>query len=217
MAAPLSGLSAQAKPPKPNTAAQIQSLRDASQDLRSARAVLLNPDGSVNRSILVQGRGGIPGEGRQALRQFERALESRIRALSGQQVTDSEMARQKQQFVPAVTDSDAEIVEKLDAAERFISGALELIDEHGSMAAFFWPHATFLDEPVSEVPPITATSTMLSKQLKRSGWSFVGPTTMYAFMQAMGLVNDHAGRCDLWQAAETSRRVVARRVGVDVA
>ena len=95
--------------------------------------------------------------------------------------------------------------------------ALELIDEHGSMAAFFWPHATFMDEPVTDVPPLTDTSTMLSKQLKRAGWSFVGPTTMYAFMQAMGLVNDHVVGCELWQAAETSRRAVARRVGIEVA
>ena len=92
--------------------------------------------------------------------------------------------------------------------------AIELIDEHGSLAGFFWPHATFADEPVTAVPAITDTSTMLSKQLKRMGWSFVGPTTMYAFMQAMGLVNDHVGACDRWQSAETSRRAVARAVGV---
>jgi DNA-3-methyladenine glycosylase I len=42
----------------------------------------------------------------------------------------------------------------------------------------------------------TATSTRLSKDLKRRGWSFVGPTTMYAFMQAMGLVNDHIQGCE---------------------
>ncbi len=94
--------------------------------------------------------------------------------------------------------------------------AIELIDEHGSLAAFFWPHATFRDAPVSEVPALTETSTMLSKHLKRAGWSFVGPTTMYAFMQAMGLVNDHVAGCDRWQTAETSRRRVARAVGVDV-
>ena len=64
--------------------------------------------------------------------------------------------------------------------------ALELIDEHGSMAAFFWPHATFTDQPVTEVPALTETSTMLSKQLKRAGWSFVGPTTMYASCRRWG-------------------------------
>jgi DNA-3-methyladenine glycosylase I len=51
----------------------------------------------------------------------------------------------------------------------------------------------------------TATSTRLSKDLKRRGWSFVGPTTMYAFMQAMGLVNDHLEGCVIRPLAETAR------------
>jgi len=92
--------------------------------------------------------------------------------------------------------------------------AIDLIDGHGSLAAFFWPYATFLDEPVRSVAAVTETSTLLSKQLKRQGWSFVGPTTMYAFMQAMGLVNDHLAGCESWAAAEQSRRAVARTVGV---
>jgi DNA-3-methyladenine glycosylase I len=91
--------------------------------------------------------------------------------------------------------------------------ALDLIDEHGSMAAFFWPHATFEDEPVMEVPALTDTSTMLSTHLKRAGWTFVGPTTMYAFMQAMGLVNDHVAGCASWATAEASRRAAAASVG----
>ena len=90
--------------------------------------------------------------------------------------------------------------------------ALELIEEHGSLAAFFWPHATFSDVPVTEVPAITDTSTALSKQLKRAGWSFVGPTTMYAFMQAMGVVNDHIDGCAVRVPAERSRREVAETV-----
>ncbi len=91
--------------------------------------------------------------------------------------------------------------------------ALEMVDRHGSLAEYFWPHATFSDEPVEEVPAITETSTMLSKELKRAGWSFVGPTTMYAFMQAMGLVNDHVAGCACRDAAERSRRAVAEGVG----
>jgi DNA-3-methyladenine glycosylase I len=93
--------------------------------------------------------------------------------------------------------------------------AIDLIGEHGSLAGFFWPHATFADEPITDVPAVTDTSTMLSTRLKRAGWSFVGPTTMYAFMQAMGLVNDHVAGCDAWGPAERSRRAVARSVGVD--
>ena len=57
---------------------------------------------------------------------------------------------------------------------------------------------------------------MLSKQLKRLGWSFVGPTTMYAFMQAMGLVNDHIDGCCVRDEAEASRRAAAASVEVTV-
>jgi DNA-3-methyladenine glycosylase I len=92
--------------------------------------------------------------------------------------------------------------------------AVEMIEQHGSLAAFFWPHATFADAAPSDIPALTETSTMLSKQLKRLGWSFVGPTTMYAFMQAMGLVNDHMAGCYVRDEAEVSRRAAARSVGV---
>jgi DNA-3-methyladenine glycosylase I len=91
--------------------------------------------------------------------------------------------------------------------------AVEMIEQHGSLAAFFWPHATFGDAP-SDIPSLTPTSTMLSKQLKRLGWSFVGPTTMYAFMQAMGLVNDHLDGCCVRDDAEQARRAAASSVGV---
>ncbi len=92
--------------------------------------------------------------------------------------------------------------------------AVDMIEQHGSLAAFFWPHATFADDPPADIPALTETSTMLSKQLKRLGWSFVGPTTMYAFMQAMGLVNDHMAGCCVRDEAEVSRRSAARSVGV---
>jgi DNA-3-methyladenine glycosylase I len=105
---------------------------------------------------------------------------------------------------------------KIRSAINNAARALELIDAHGSLAAYFWPHATFSDTPVTEIHATTPTSTMLSKQLKRAGWSFVGPTTVYAFMQAMGLVNDHIAGCDRWEPAESARRRVARRVGIAV-
>jgi DNA-3-methyladenine glycosylase I len=91
--------------------------------------------------------------------------------------------------------------------------ALEMIDEHGSMAAFFWPSADFSAAPPGEIPAITEASTMLSKRLKKLGWSFVGPTTMYAFMQAMGLVNDHLDGCCAREEAERARRVAATSIG----
>jgi len=92
--------------------------------------------------------------------------------------------------------------------------ALDLIEEHGSLATFFWPHADFTAGPPVDVPAITETSTMLSKQLKRAGWSFVGPTTMYAFMQAMGLVNDHLEGCCARGSADSSRRRAATAIGL---
>jgi DNA-3-methyladenine glycosylase I len=83
--------------------------------------------------------------------------------------------------------------------------ALELIDEFGSLAAYAWPHATFGEAP-TEIAATTATSTAISKDLKRRGWTFVGPTTVYAFMQAVGLVNDHLDGCWVRDTAERGRR-----------
>ena len=87
--------------------------------------------------------------------------------------------------------------------------ALELIDEFGSIADYMWPYATFTDPP-TEIPALTSTSTAISKDLKRRGWSFVGPTTVYAFMQAMGLVNDHLEGCWVRQRSEQARRKIYR-------
>ncbi|MGH9209745.1 MAG: DNA-3-methyladenine glycosylase I [Acidimicrobiales bacterium] len=83
--------------------------------------------------------------------------------------------------------------------------ALELTDEYGSLAAYFWPHAEFGPAP-AEIAPTTSASTAMSKELKRRGWTFVGPTTVYAFMQAMGLVNDHLEGCWVRADAESGRR-----------
>lgn len=89
--------------------------------------------------------------------------------------------------------------------------AVELVDEFGSLAAYFWPHASFGPPPVS-IEPTSPDSTAIAKDLKRRGWTFVGPTTVYAFMQAMGLVNDHVDGCWVRARAEKSRRVAARAV-----
>jgi DNA-3-methyladenine glycosylase I len=56
----------------------------------------------------------------------------------------------------------------------------------------------------------TPESTALSKDLKKRGWTFVGPTTVYAFMQAMGLVNDHLDGCHCRREIETARKVFVR-------
>lgn len=97
---------------------------------------------------------------------------------------------------------DASIVRhrrKIESAINNAGRVGELIDEFGSFAAYIWSWepAEREGEPDGEwpMPSITPTSTALAKDLKRRGWSFVGPTTVYAFMQAMGLVNDHVEGC----------------------
>jgi DNA-3-methyladenine glycosylase I len=83
---------------------------------------------------------------------------------------------------------------KIEAVINNAQRAQELIAEAGSIAAFVWRY-----EAQSPAPPQSQTtspeSIALSKALKKRGWKFVGPTTVFAFMQAMGLVNDHAEGC----------------------
>ncbi len=95
--------------------------------------------------------------------------------------------------------------------------ARELADEAGSLAAFFWSYEPGPDQRPDVVDlahlranPTTAVSVRLSKDLKKRGWSFVGPTTVYAFMQAMGLVNDHLEGCVCRAEVEAERRSFKR-------
>ena len=107
----------------------------------------------------------------------------------------------------------AKIESTINNAQR----ARELVQEAGSLAAFFWqyePPATerpddFTYETLSTYTK-TPTSTRLSKALKKRGWSFVGPTTAYAFMQAMGLVNDHVTGCHCRSAVVQERAAFVR-------
>ena len=105
------------------------------------------------------------------------------------------------------------IVSSINNAKR----ALELQKEFGSLAAYFWGH-----EPKPAQRPEKMTiewayantmseiSKAISKDLKKRGWSFVGPTTVYAFMQAMGLVNDHMDGCYCREITEAKRAVLVR-------
>lgn len=103
---------------------------------------------------------------------------------------------------------DAGIVRHRGKIESTINNArraIELVEEAGSIAAFVWQF-----EPRSVVAfdgcrSTTDESIRLSKELKKRGWSFVGPTTAYAFMQAMGLVNDHIQGCDCYEPIEQLR------------
>ena len=84
---------------------------------------------------------------------------------------------------------------KIEATINNASRAIELADEFGSLAAYFWGFEPPRGEAPTAIPATTDVSRSLSKDLKHRGWRFVGPTTVYAFMQAMGLVNDHVGVC----------------------
>jgi len=106
--------------------------------------------------------------------------------------------------------SDAGIVRhrgKIEAVINNAQRALELVAEQGSLAQYVWRY-----EPAAHElgPPATlsqsAASVALSKDLKRRGWKFVGPTTVYAFMQAMGLVNDHTEGCVVRQRVAEARQ-----------
>jgi DNA-3-methyladenine glycosylase I len=106
---------------------------------------------------------------------------------------------------------------KIESTVNNAKRALELIDEQGSLAAYFWSW-----EPDPKSRPKTLTretlkgmstserSIALSKDLKKRGWTFVGPTTCYAFMQAMGLVNDHIDECFARKEVEQARRRLSR-------
>ncbi|MFK7902086.1 MAG: DNA-3-methyladenine glycosylase I [Nitratireductor sp.] len=88
--------------------------------------------------------------------------------------------------------------------------ALELQKEFGSLAAYFWQYEPDRSKQTplkssEDVVGFTDVSTAISKDLKKRGWSFVGPTTVYAFMQAMGLVNDHLEGCYCHAIAEQKR------------
>lgn len=91
---------------------------------------------------------------------------------------------------------DAEIVRhrgKIEAVINNARRARELVRETGSLGAWVWSF-----EPDGESPhlaPVSPTSIAMSMDMKRRGWKFIGPTTVHAFLQAMGLVNDHAEGC----------------------
>jgi DNA-3-methyladenine glycosylase I len=94
---------------------------------------------------------------------------------------------------------------KIEATINNAQRAVELIDEFGSLAGYVWNYAPDRPEPPLDLPSITPESTAMSKDLKHRGWRFVGPTTVYAFMQAMGLVNDHLAGCAIRPQAERDR------------
>ncbi len=100
---------------------------------------------------------------------------------------------------------------KIEAAINNARRAQELVDEMGSLSSFFWGfEPSKRDRVPTEFVAITAESTAMSKALKKRGWKFVGPTTMYALMQAMGLVNDHAAKCEVRREVVAARKAFSR-------
>ncbi|UIJ71280.1 DNA-3-methyladenine glycosylase I [Aurantimonas sp. HBX-1] len=115
---------------------------------------------------------------------------------------------------------DARIIRHRGKIASTINNArrtLAIRETHGSLGAFLWAH----EPPASERPaavdwewlranPVTPAATRLSKALKQAGFTFVGPTTVYAFMQSMGFVNDHVEGCCVRAECEAERKAFAR-------
>lgn len=108
---------------------------------------------------------------------------------------------------PGIIRHQGKIRSTINNAQR----ALDLIAEQGSLAGYFWGWASPEDGPPVEIPALTDASTERSKDLRKRGWTFVGPTTVYAFMQAMGLVNDHLDGCHVREVCAGERRHVLGR------
>lgn len=116
--------------------------------------------------------------------------------------------------------NDAGIVRHRGKIESTINNArraCDLVEECGSLAAYFWrfepapaERPARIDKAALSMLTQTEASKALSKDLKRRGWSFVGPTTAYAFMQAMGLVNDHLEGCFARHQVEAARARFSR-------
>lgn len=113
--------------------------------------------------------------------------------------------------------NDSQIVRNRKKIEATIANArcaVETAREFGSLAAYVWsfepgrPHRPHGAE--CPIPSTSPASAVLSKDLKARGWRFVGPTTAYAFMQAMGLVNDHVEGCLAYEVVEEERRALRR-------
>jgi DNA-3-methyladenine glycosylase I len=106
---------------------------------------------------------------------------------------------------------------KIESTINNAKRACDLVDERGSIAALLWSFEPApgnrprrLTPDVLKAMAITPESTAMSKDLKKRGWTFVGPTTMYAAMQAMGMVNDHFETCHARALVEQDRSTFTR-------
>jgi len=109
---------------------------------------------------------------------------------------------------------DASIIRHRGKIEAIINNARraqEMVKREGSLAAFLWRFEAKVDRMAKpQTASTSAESIALSKELKKLGWKFVGPTTVYAFMQAMGLINDHAEGCVIRSKVDRARKGFVR-------
>jgi DNA-3-methyladenine glycosylase I len=99
--------------------------------------------------------------------------------------------------------NEAKILSVINNARR----CLTLIEERGSLAAYAW---SFEPPATGRAAPVSQEAIAMSKDLKRRGWSFVGPTTVHSFMQAVGIINDHLNGCAMRQEVERLRSKFVR-------
>jgi DNA-3-methyladenine glycosylase I len=100
---------------------------------------------------------------------------------------------------------------KIEAVINNARRAQEIVRREGSLAAFLWRYEPDnAHQPRARIESTSPESVRLSKDLKKLGWKFVGPTTIYAFMQAMGLVNDHVEGCDFRAQVVRARKKFER-------
>jgi DNA-3-methyladenine glycosylase I len=99
---------------------------------------------------------------------------------------------------------------KIEAAINNARRVVELADACGSLAAFVWQFEASQTPDHPQLLTQTEQSAALSKALKKRGFSFVGPVTMHAFMQSMGLVNDHPAGCHVRASIDRARRALVR-------
>ncbi|MDP1520303.1 DNA-3-methyladenine glycosylase I [Porticoccus litoralis] len=100
---------------------------------------------------------------------------------------------------------------KIQAVINNAQRAREMAASEGSLAAFFWRFEPDIETlPAPQTQSTSEESVALSKTLKKLGWKFVGPTTAYAFMQAMGLINDHTEGCAIREEVEAARKHFVR-------
>jgi DNA-3-methyladenine glycosylase I len=107
--------------------------------------------------------------------------------------------------------ADAGIVRnraKIDAAINNARRCGDVVDEFGSLAAYVWSYEP--EAPRGELRTTSDEAKAFSKDLRKRGWKFVGPTTAYAFMQAMGLVNDHLEGCEAGDEVAAARKKFKR-------